>query len=125
MENTATRGTTVRGVKQSRRIERLSLEPLFETGRRQHGIEPHRQIEPVALGEERIQIDNPDFLKRRRLDLLNERGKIEIASVFPGSREDVGHEGVFGLRGGPSTPASDRRLVAVLPLARRAARRRP
>ncbi len=84
-------GATVCRVKQSRRIERRSLEPLFETGGRQHGIEPHRQIEPLALREERFQIDDPNSLKRRCLD--------QITSLPPGGREDVGHDRVFAAAG--------------------------
>ena len=92
---------TVRGVKQSGRIERLTLEPLFETGRGEHGIEPHRQVEPLALREERFEIDDAHLLKRRCLDLLDEGCEIEIAAFFPGGREDVGHDRVFPAAGRP------------------------
>ena len=49
-------------VEQARRVERLSVEPLLETRRGKHAVEAHRQIEAIALREERLQVHDADLL---------------------------------------------------------------
>ena len=54
------------------RVERFAVEPLLEPGGGEHAVEAHRQVEPIALREKRIQIDNADLGEGRRLHLLDQ-----------------------------------------------------
>src|SRR3954467_4120956 len=83
-------------IEQSCRIERLSFEPLVESRRGENGVELHRELKTIALRVERLQIDDTDFLKGRRLNLLDDRWQIEIPAPLPGAREDVRHERMLG-----------------------------
>ena len=73
IEKTATRGLPSRRVEQRRGVERLAFEPLLEPWRREQAVQLHRELEALLRREERLEIDNADFLEGRRLHLLDER----------------------------------------------------
>ena len=52
-------------VEQRGGVERLTLEPLIEPGGREQAVQPHRQLESLLRGEERLEIDNADLLEGR------------------------------------------------------------
>ena len=68
---------------------------MLEARRGEHGVEAHREIEAVARGKERVDVDDADFGERRRLNLVDERGQIEIAAGRPRVRQHGREEGVL------------------------------
>jgi hypothetical protein len=76
-------------------LQRLPLHPGLKPGRRQEVVEHHGQLVALLGRIERVHVKDADTLKGRRLNPLDERGKVEIFSRTPGCFKDVGYEDMF------------------------------
>ena len=101
------------GVEQRIDVERIALEPHREVGRGEQPVEIGGELEPIGGGEEAVELEDADALKRRRLHLRDERGEVERLLLLPGLAQERRHEDVLAARSGSaSMPASVSTLVA-------------
>ena len=80
---------------QPARVQRLSFPPCREPGRGQEIVQADREAEAVLLREEGLQVDHSDAIERRRLDLADEGGEVQVAPFLPGALEEVREEDVL------------------------------
>ena len=93
----------------------LALHPGAEARRREQVVEPHGELEALLGRIERLEVEDADARHRRRLDRLDQRGQVEVASLAPGGVEDGRDQDVLAaLDGSASMPRRPSRLVAVL-----------
>src|SRR6185436_18450277 len=83
------------GVEKLLNVERLAFHPACKTRRRYQVVDRHRELETVVSREERIEIHHADLREWWRLNFLNQRGDIEIASVGPLLLENVRQQNVL------------------------------
>ena len=83
------------GPQERRRIERLAVEPLLETGSGKNSIQLQRKIEALLPREERFEVEDAHLLEWRALDLCDQRRKVEVASGGPCGAEERREQRVF------------------------------
>src|SRR6185503_12925097 len=75
-------------IEQLLNVQRRAVEPGLKSGRSQEIVELHRQGKTVLRGEKRLDIHPADLRHRRRLNALNDCGKIQIAALSPRMAEN-------------------------------------
>ena len=76
-------------------VERLAGEPRLEAGRGEQVVQRARQLEAVVGGVEGFQLERADPRDRRRLDLVDEAGQVEVARLLPRRLQDLGDQDVL------------------------------
>ena len=80
------------------KIQGLALGPDREAGRRDQVVQGHRQPEAVVRREESIETEDADLVERRALDLVDQRGQIQVPARAPGVVEDRRQQDVLAAR---------------------------
>ena len=87
--------TPVRRAEKVCDIELFPRVPCRESGRREQRVQREHQRKSIFGGEKRLNVQDPDFVKRRLLDFRDDRPEIEVISGLPFVGENCAKEGAF------------------------------
>jgi hypothetical protein len=86
---------TLRGVQNPIDVEGLAFQPGFEAGRGEQVVNLHGKRKAIFRRIEGFEIEHSHLGERRRLDLLDHPGEVQILAVSPGAIENRRQQNVF------------------------------
>ncbi len=90
----------VGGGEQGGDVQRHPFEPLLEAGRRDQGVQPHRQLQPVLLRVERVDVERAELTDGWVRDRADQGWKVQRVALAPVVLDQIGEKHVLaGSRG--------------------------